>query len=97
MNRHKWYNSAMRTRVLLWLLGQMRRLDRWIVQQTGDPASDMEAYCNMLDVFYDKQPVELTMLAAAYYERTKLDPLNAALRVVRGKGVSEYSFVRMGE
>ena len=55
----------------------------------------MEAYCAMVDAFLDKQPAELTLLAAAYYERTKLDPLNAALRVVRAKGVSEYSFVRM--
>ena len=92
-----WYNTDMRTTVLRWLLVQVRRLDAWIVQQTGDPASDIEMYCNLIDVFYDKQPVELTMLAAAYYERTKLDPLRAALRVVRAKGKSEYSFVRVEE
>lgn len=81
---------------LVWLLYKLRRLELWLEEQTGLDA--YEVYSTALDDLYDGELAHLKMMAAAYYEKTKIDPVNVRLYVTRwsegGKRIKTYEFAQ---
>ncbi len=85
---------------LLFVLRLLQRAVEWLEEYTGEDVYGQ--YVRVVEDLHDGDQAHVNMLAAAYYEKTRLDPEEAALSVVRwkdedGKYHKEYSFVSLGE
>jgi hypothetical protein len=82
----------MRYRLYAWLLARVRRIEARLADELRE--DELEAFAGVVDEFYERTPAQLLMLAAAYYERTNVDPIHAMLCVTRDKaGAKHYQFV----
>jgi hypothetical protein len=95
----------MRYRLYAWLLAKVRRIEARLADELREDeiaafagvVDEIAAFAGVVDEFYERTPAQLLMLAAAYYERTKVDPGHAALAVTKDKaGQKLYQFVRVG-
>jgi hypothetical protein len=88
--------AAMKYRLCAWLLGMVRRWEAKLADELRE--DELEAFAGVVDEFYERTPAQLLMLAAAYWERTNVDPIHAVLCVTRDKaGTKHYQFTQVGE